>query len=264
MGEDAGIIAKIGKDDFGKLSKNRLLNDGVNIDLIFSIDGYTTGTAFVTYFDAGNREFIYHFTHSAAGQLCPADIKDEHFEGVEYLHIMGCSLLASKSMRKAILKAVNICKERGIIISFDPNIRPELLAEKDIFQAFNEILEKSSILLTGLKELSRIYRYKDLQGFIADLIGEQLKTLVLKKGAEGIEVYDAVEGYQSIKPYQVQEIDPTGAGDCFDGAFIASLSGGKNVMEAAQIANAAAALSVTKKGPMEGVADKYKILQMLD
>ena len=60
------------------------------------------------------------------------------------------------------------------------------------------------------------------------------------------------------------EIDPTGAGDCFCGAFVACLAHGRPVAEALRIANAAGALAVTRRGPMEGNADLPEIQRFLD
>ena len=72
MGADCGLIARIGEDDFGELNKKRLEADGVDGSKIIYTPDYTTGTAFVTYFEDRSRKFIYPFTHAAAGQLGPA------------------------------------------------------------------------------------------------------------------------------------------------------------------------------------------------
>ena len=57
---------------------------------------------------------------------------------------------------------------------------------------------------------------------------------------------------ESIPVYPVKQIDATGAGDCFDGAFLAGLCHGKTPAEAARMGAAAGALNVMAFGPMEG------------
>ena len=57
--------------------------------------------------------------------------------------------------------------------------------------------------------------------------------------------------------------DPTGAGDCFDGAFICGLLDGKSIRESAIIATAAAALNTAALGPMEGNINKQTINDLI-
>jgi sugar/nucleoside kinase (ribokinase family) len=263
MGADAGIIARVGEDDFGRLNIERLQKDGVDISQVRSTPGYTTGTAFVTYFADGERKFIFHFTHSAAGMLSPEDIDPDYLKDCQYLHVMGCSLSASDSLRQAILKGVSIVRKNGGWISFDPNIRPELLGDSQVRKAFAEILSVTDILLTGTSELIRIIAVHSIDEAISNVKQNGTSIIVLKNGSKGTKVIHGTD-HIIISPIQVEEVDPTGAGDCFDGAFIASLAEGKEIREAALIANAAGALSVTKRGPMEGAAHREDIFRIVN
>jgi tagatose kinase len=262
MGVSCGIIARVGEDDFGILNIERLKKDGTDTSQIIKTPGYTTGTAFVTYFNDGGRKFIFHFTHSAAGQLCPEDIDAKYFENVGFLHIMGCSLSAGESMRQAILKAVAIAKANGTRISFDPNIRPELLNEQRIRDVFDSILKNVDILLTGAGEALLISGSDTIEEAVDVLRRKGISVIVVKNGSKGAKVHSE-NGSADVPPFKVEEVDPTGAGDCFDGAFIASLADGLPLNEAALIANAAGALGVTKKGPMEGAFFKRDILEFM-
>ena len=85
---------------------------------------------------------------------------------------------------------------------------------------------------------------------------------VFGRGGEEAEVFHGDEHWQ-VKPFPAEEIDPTGAGDCFDGAFIAALSRGMSVEKAAEYGMAAGALSVQARGPMEGAAAKAKLDELL-
>ena len=262
MGVSCGIIARVGEDDFGTLNIERLKDDGVDTSHIIKTPGYTTGTAFVTYFPDGGRQFIFHFTHSAAGVLGPEDIDENYIGKAEYLHIMGCSLSASESMRQAILKAVGIAKSNGLKISFDPNIRPELLNVQSIRNVFDSIIECVDILLTGKEEAMQISRTDTLEEAISVFRTKRISTIVVKNGSKGARVYSE-DGFINIPPFNVEEVDPTGAGDCFDGAFIASLADGMLPDKAALTASAAGAFAVTKKGPMEGAFIKDDILMFM-
>jgi fructokinase len=75
--------------------------------------------------------------------------------------------------------------------------------------------------------------------------------VLLKKGASGSVYLDTARRI-ATPAFAAEEIDPTGAGDCFGGTFVASLALGVPVERALLLANAAGALAVGQKGPMAG------------
>ena len=263
MGVSSGIIARVGYDDFGTLNIERLKKDGVDTSKIARTHESATGVAFVTYFGDGSRKFIFHFGNAACGTLSPEDIDESYVKEAEYLHIMGCSLSASESLRQAVLKAVKIAKDNGVRISFDPNVRRELLDTTGIRDVFEGILSSTYVLLTGVEEAKFITGKNTLDDAIGALKAMGICIIVIKSASKGALVYLRDES-KEIPPFKVEEVDPTGAGDCFDGAFIASLVEGKGIYEAALTANAAGALAVTRKGPMEGASYKEEVMRLVE
>ena len=73
--------------------------------------------------------------------------------------------------------------------------------------------------------------------------------VIVRDGAEGCVVADSDNDVTRVPGFAVESIDTNGAGDCHVGAFAASLAQRRTVLEAARRANAAAAMSVTKRGP---------------
>ena len=63
--------------------------------------------------------------------------------------------------------------------------------------------------------------------------------------------------------FQVEAVDPTGAGDCFDAGFVVGLLEGKPLEEVGRLANACGALGATRKGPMEGAMWRADVDAML-
>lgn len=258
MGAKTALVSKIGQDDFGRINTDRLKEGGTDTSYIVETDRYTTGTAFVTYFDNGDRQFIYHFAYSASGFLEPQEVPEALIKNTKILHIMGCSITASDSLRRSIMQVAKIATENGVKISFDPNIRKELLKAEEIKQSFQEILNMQSILLTGLKEIEEIYAC-NYQEAVDKLLSENPeRIIVLKDGSRGTRVYSKDEAF-SIGTFPAEEVDPTGAGDCFDGTFLAMLCQGSSLEDATRYGNAAGALGVTKRGPMEGNSNKEKV-----
>ena len=129
LGHKGGIIGGVGKDDFGKCLLDRLKSDGVDVSHVIENPKKATGCAIVTYFDDGSRKFIFHMGNTPAVEA-KAPQKDV-LDGVRYFHVMGCSLFADIEFAKEILKAAQTAKKIGAKVSFDPNIRKELIGEKE-------------------------------------------------------------------------------------------------------------------------------------
>ena len=74
LGHPAAIIGCVGDDDFGWLNIDRLRRDGVDTSAIAVCQNAVTGSAFVTYRDSGERDFIFNITNSASAQLQPEQV----------------------------------------------------------------------------------------------------------------------------------------------------------------------------------------------
>ncbi|WP_304509305.1 sugar kinase [Anaerotignum sp.] len=259
MGVKTTIIAKVGADDFGLLNKKRLQSSGVDISNIIETAENTTGNAFVTYLSDGSRKFIFHFKHAACGELGPDDIDESIIKNSKILHIMGCSVTGSPSMCSAIMKTIKTAKKYNVKISFDPNIRPELLTG-ETSDYFNEILESCDYLLTGKSELVKLFG--EYQKNLLKLLQKKDRIIVIKDGSRGTEVYTRTEAFK-VDTFPTIEVDPTGAGDCFDGTFLALICEGHDIKFASKYGNAAGALAVSKRGPMEGNCKREEIENLI-
>lgn len=264
LGHSACIIGGVGDDDFGKVIIDRLKADGVDLShLIVSSKG-PTATAHVTYFSNGDRKFIFHVDKTPAVEaMMPASL--EYFKDTKYFHIMGCSLTASIDFGREILKTMHAFKDMGATISFDPNVRLEMLKYTNAFDLVQEVYRNCQIFMPGVSELLMITGENETEAAIKKAFEEngRLKLIVLKNGSKGSSIYtrNGLEVVQQI--FRVEQVDATGAGDCFDAAFICGLAEGKSLKEAAQMGAAAGALNVMAFGPMEGRITRETIQEMI-
>ena len=246
----AAIISGVGKDDFGKNILDRLKKDGVDCSHVMESEERASGVAFVTYFKDGSRKFLYHMGNTPAVEAKASSVKD--YSEVEYLHIMGCSLMANKDFAQEILKVMRTLAEKGTKISFDPNIRKELFTENSIEVVIKEVVENTSVFLPGVEELLMIMEADTVERAIEKAFSyPKMEIIALKNGSKGSTIYTR-EGVVEIPAYKVTQLDATGAGDCFDGAFIAGLLEKKDMLEVGKMAAAAGALNAAAFGPMEG------------
>lgn len=250
MGANCGIVGAVGNDAFGDMMIKRLASQGVNCSQIKVNKEKSTGAAFVMYHADGSREFIFHISGTAADTAEVLD--DTLFENAGFFHVMGCSLTVSTEFCKKIVDTAKQFLGSGAKISFDPNLRPELLKDGDLNAVIAPIIDNCSILMPGIEELLLISGCNCIESAVEKMFKNPvLEIIALKEGSKGCRIFTREKGI-SAKAYKVIQEDATGAGDCFDGAFLAALASGKSIEEAAVDANAAGALNAAAFGPMEG------------
>lgn len=246
-----GFIGVVGDDEFGECLINKLKNDRIDISQIKVLKDTTTGIAFNQICSDGSRKFI--FAAGAAGKTSPNDIKEKYFSKIKNLHIMGSALSISETSREACYKALKIAKQKnpGVIISFDPNIRPEMLDLNIIRRICKPVLEETDILMPSGEEAEMLAGVKGEKEASIKLLEMGPKIVVLKQGKEGCMIFSS-ENLDGVKVsgFKVNQVDPTGAGDSFGGAFMVGYLVGWELVKIAKFANAVGALKVQTFGPM--------------
>ena len=253
LGQPVAIVSTVGDDDFGQLNLDRLTRDGVDISGVYVDPDRPTGSAFVRYRENGARDFIYNIRHSACGRVNMTSEVETLLETVDHLHVTGSSL-SSPEFVELNLEVARKLRERGGTVSFDPNLRKEMLSAEGMADAMAGFVAETDLYLPSGDELTLLTDAKDEQGAVAELLKCGVRAVVQKKGAEGATYHDADETItQSAFP--VREIDPTGAGDCFGATFTSLWLRGLPPARALELAAASGAIAVTERGPMEGASD---------
>lgn len=261
IGGDAGFIGIVGDDDFGKMDLERLRESGVDISQVKVRKGYTTGTAFISYKSDGTRDFVFHLTYSAAGTLYEDDVDEDYLKEAKLIHINGSALALSESSKLACFKAVEIVYRNGGLVSFDPNIRKEILMERRMEDICGPILEKTKMIFPSGEEASMLTEIDNEDEACRELL-KYADIIGLKSGEAGSKIF-AKDEEIIVPSIKVKEIDPTGAGDGFDAGFVVAYLEGKPLKECARSANIVGALSVTKMGPMEGNPLRQEVEKIL-
>ena len=258
LGHTAKIIGGVGKDDFGKCLLDRLSGDGVDVSDVVENDRISTGCAFVTYFADGSRKFIFHIGNTPA-VLAPAPAA-EKLAGAKFFHIMGCSMMADLSFGRRIVDAMKSANDQGAKVSFDPNIRPELMKDPEAMDLVAAVMERMNVYMPGVGELLQFSGCKTVEDAVAHCFkNPNLELIVLKDGSRGCRIFDKTGEVFSFGVYKAKPVDATGAGDSFDAAFLCGLIEGKSVADAAKMATAAATLNIAAFGPMEGKINRENV-----
>src|SRR5208283_2474842 len=260
------FVGAVGDDAFGEVELNRLVEHGVEPKLIRVVKGVPTGTAFVSYNDDGSRDFVYNIILSAAAQF---DADDAAIAALldfnlDAMHVSG-SALGDAGMAAKVLRVCKALHDKGVAITFDPNVRKELIGNPAYFGAVKEMIGMASIFLPSEEDVLTLFPGRSLDGMAAELFAKGARAVVLKKGGKGSEGVTRDGERASFAAHKVTVLDPTGAGDCFCATFVTLWSKGAfGFREALQRANAAGALAVTKVGPMEGNSNIAAIQALLE
>ncbi len=267
LGFASTLFGCVGNDDFGRMNIARLQREGVNTAGIVVARQAPTGTAFVSYRTQTERDFIFNIPDSASGCFSARLIDINLLKQCSHFHIMGSSLFSFR-MIEAMHKAIEIVKQNNGTVSFDPNIRKEMLTIPEMEQAFDYILEYTDIFLPSESEIPHFARSKNQpeSAIISELLQNGIRHVVVKRGPKGASYYhladDALQE-QHVAGTGCEVIDPTGAGDCFGATFVSLLLAGYPVGKALKFANASGAIAVSSKGPMEGLASVAQIEHFL-
>jgi tagatose kinase len=257
QGQPCAIVSCVGNDDFGWLNIERLGRDGVDVSAIRVHEDAVTGSAFVRYRADGQRDFVFNIKHSANGHIGLTPDAHAAIEAAGHLHVMGSSLV-SPQIIEAVLHALKAIKANGGTVSFDPNIRKEMLTFPGLREALAAVLAQTDLFLPSGSEVLLFSGRETEEAAVHEIIGRGVKAVVLKQGATGARYFSAAEEL-FVPSFQVEEIDPTGAGDAFGATFLAGWLTGRAPRENLRRANAAGALAVGRRGPMEGTSTATEI-----
>ena len=261
LGAKAAFVGAVGDDAFGDVLRQRLETDGVDLGLIGRVAGVPTGSAFVSYNNDGSRDFVFNIAHSAASRFeASASVADALIAmGLDAFHISGSSL-GDPAMAE---KLMTLCKKLhagGVPLSFDPNVRKELLGDPGYRRTVDELLELSSLILPSEEDTAVLFPGETFDSFAPRLIAGGAKVVTLKRGADGARGLTRSGEAADLPAFAVPVVDPTGAGDCFCATLVTLLASEEfSFVDALRRANAAGALAVGKVGPMEGNSTRAEI-----
>jgi hypothetical protein len=257
LGHPSAMIGCVGNDDFGRLNVERLRDDGVDVAAIRVDPDAVTGSAFVRYRPDGQRDFVFNIRDSAAANLQLTAEAHAAIANAAHLHVVGSSL-TSPAIVAVVEHAIVAVKARGGTVSFDPNVRKEIFAAPDLKRTLSLMLERCDLFLPSGDELLLFAETNDADAAICSILERGVSAVVHKQGAAGARYADQ-ETDLSLPAFPAIEIDPTGAGDIFGATFVVGWLSGLPPLENLRRANAAGALAIGRRGPMEGVSSAAEI-----
>ena len=272
LGHKTAFIGKVGRDFFGEQLKSAIEEVGIDGTYLRMDDKVPTTLAFVHTLQDGDREFSFYRNPGADVMLTEDEIPVELIENTKIFHF-GTLSMTHGAVRKATQKALETAKKAGVLISFDPNLRPSLwedmeVAREQVLYGLNycnvlKIADNEIQWLTGKEDYTNGVQWIR-QRFDIPLI-------LVSLGKEGSRAYYQDQLIEASPFLQKNTIETTGAGDTFAGCVLHYLCGHdlmnldkKNIEEMLQFANAAASIVTTKKGALRVMPEENEVLKLMD
>lgn len=232
LGLKVGAIDAVGSDPFGGFIVETLRGEGIDVSHLRRGAGKST-TVIVLIDEEGDFAFLGMVDEGLKLPLTEADLT--YLEAARALYTTGYALLMSAT-REVTVKALKRAETSGIEIFFDPG--------PVSYELVSKALSYVDYLLANESELLNLFSSPSLDEVVDRLVGEG-KTVVVKRGRQGCLV---ARGRRRVAEpaLEVEEASPIGAGDCFNGAFIAGVLRGLDLEGSALLANAAGAAKVRR------------------
>lgn len=241
QGARAGVIARVGSDEFGDALRRLWAAEGVAAHVEIDRDA-PTGIYFVNH-GAEGHTFSYRRAGSAASLMQPSDVPADVIRGARVLHLSAISQAISATATDACFAAIRIARKAGVAVSYDTNLRLRLWPLDRARATINAAAALADILRPGLddaRQLTGLTEPRDILEFYAAL-GPRIVAMTL--GQDGAVVL-ADGRFIEMPAFPVTPVDASGAGDCFTGAFLARWLREGDAADAARYASCAAGLKV--------------------
>jgi len=247
LGCAVNMIGKVGKDAFASLLRNSLNEAGVDTTAVETVDE-ASGVALIEVDAKGQNSIVV--APGANGCVQPQDL-DCH---IDLIREAGVVLVQLETPLKTVERLAQICVELGVPLILDPAPACEL----------PDVVLRAVRWFTPNETEAAFYAGSITAEEQRDrLFARGVQGVILKRGAEGVQLAAQDGTHAELKAFRVQAVDTTAAGDAFNGAFAAALMLGGTPAEAVRFAAAAAAVSVTRAGAQPSMATRAEVEALL-
>jgi fructokinase len=271
LGAQSGFIGKVGEDIFGRYLEGVLKQEGVDTrGMRFDTQARTT-LVFIAMPDVNTAEFIFYRNPGADMLLSPKELDTALLQETQCLHFGSLSLI-DEPIRSATLRAIEIARAAGAMISFDVNYRPALWQSQEAARLrILETIPQVDLVKVNDTELALLTGSDDLDPASRSLLRKGPKLCVVTLGAKG-SFFQTGQDSEFIPGYEVETVDATGCGDAFiasllfqlvkDGKMLADLSPAR-LSGALNYANAVGALTSLTQGVIPALPYAHQVEEFL-
>lgn len=259
LGAVCGYITRLGADEFGRSFLELWNREGVDTSrVIVEPDGFTAAY-FISLDETSGHSFTYYRAGSAASRLQPVDLDADYLGAARIVHTSGITTAISGSARATVDAAIGLARARGLLVSYDANVRPRLLALDTFREIADATMARADIVFLSAEDAGYLYGPLEPSQVMDRVIALGPRLAVLKLGPGGCLVATPEGVRLEAASFPVRAIDGTGAGDAFDAGFLVEWMRGRSLDEAARFANAVGALTTQGLGAVGSIPTRAQV-----
>jgi fructokinase len=210
LGHDVHFIDGISSDAYGQAARAELLRDGVNLDLALASDKPTC-TATVTLDAAGGASYEFLIDGTATFDFAPSWLPDPYRFQPQVLHIGTLVTVIEPGASALYDWAMQVAEFAPIV--FDPNIRPSVQPDRDLYEsAVEKWAALSAVIKVSDDDLAWLFPEVSIDDVANRWINDGVFLVVVTRGANGI-VGFTEDGRVEVPGVKVDVVDTVGAGD---------------------------------------------------
>lgn len=225
LGRRVRWISRIGTDPFGRMIESTLAGEGVDISHVIRDDSAPTAIYFKEIPGVGDPNVYYYRKGSAASRFVPEEVKPEWFEGAGHLHVTGITPALGPATADTVAAAMRLARERGLTVSFDPNLRRKLWDEEAARQTLLSLIPLCDLFLPGIEESEFLLGEPDIDRAGRAFLAMGPQVVIIKRGAEGAVGYTHTTRMEAPAMTVARIVDTVGAGDAFAAGVLSVLAG---------------------------------------
>jgi len=242
------LVSAVGDDGYGRWILEDLVREGVDIQYISVLRNAFTPMVIALVETDGERMMVVWPPEGGAQTQLQKDVVDRAFmSSASWLHTTGMCLRTSPA-RDSVLYAMKSARKAGLTVSLDLNLRMELLGLDDLTrEMFERAIELSDVVFGNAEEEILQIAGKDSIAAGAEYLSEGKRIVIARQGGRGTFVFTPKEAFR-VPAFQTEIVDSVGAGDAFNGGFIAARMAKLDLREAVKWGNAVAAFKIGHTG----------------
>lgn len=266
LGNNVSLLAKIGDDEFGNYLREVLKEENIDDTWAINVPDLNTTLAFASVDSQGKPSFEFHKDKRKIAEFDVEDVSKIPCEEYDLFHFGSTTILENRTA-KAMEYLSKKMKEENVFVTFDPNVRPSLIKEREPFiERVKRLINNVDLLKLSDDDLQYLTGTRDFHRAKSELEIHDEIIVVLTMGSKGVRFfYEGNELFE--KGYNVDVVETTGCGDSFMAALISGLLeyskpeflDDKSFRRVLRKANASAAMVATRLGAAESMPYKDEL-----
>lgn len=245
-----GYMTFLGDDEFSTRLMQQMAQESINTEAVHMLSGRTMGLYSISNDASGERSFSYWRGQSPARNMFDSFSKSQSvLPGCKYFYFSGITVaVIADTGFDNFVSCLELLRDKGAMIVFDPNYRPRLWGSVvDTRSSYESVLPLCDIVLPTFEDEAALWGFTRLEECIDFYRQYNLQELVLK--APDLSCHTMTgNDYQIFPTEPVEAVDTTGAGDAFNGGYLASRLQNSSVEQAVSSGQVLAAKVVQHRG----------------